>query len=145
MRFIHTADWHLGRIFHNVHFTGDQALALDQLYQLAKDARPDFIWGPVHVYPLPYAEPPVVWARSGFEDLPDHNTAFRAVTDLVRNAHPDGARSVALAHAFVAGGEACESERPLSVGGGRGAMEIMTYGVMRRRNGEIFDEISDVY
>ena len=26
MKFIHTSDWHLGRIFHGVHLTGDQAL-----------------------------------------------------------------------------------------------------------------------
>jgi exonuclease SbcD len=195
VRFIHTADWHLGRILHNVRLVDDQAIVLDRLCELAKDARPDFVavagdvydravppreavglldevlsrlvrglgvpvvliagnhdsperlgfgsrllaerglhlagvlspeparvvfedaWGPVRVYSLPYAEPAVVRERLGFEDLPDHSAALRAVTDLVRNAHPDGARSIVLAHAFVAGGEECESERPLSVGG----------------------------
>jgi DNA repair protein SbcD/Mre11 len=34
MRFVHTADWHLGRLFHSRHLTGDQAVALDGLVPL---------------------------------------------------------------------------------------------------------------
>lgn len=41
MRFIHTADWHLGRLFCGVHLTADQAHVLDQLVQLVGDTRPD--------------------------------------------------------------------------------------------------------
>ncbi|MDY6908398.1 MAG: exonuclease SbcCD subunit D [Thermodesulfobacteriota bacterium] len=41
MRFLHTADWHLGRIFHGTHLTEDQAVVLDQLVQLAKESRLD--------------------------------------------------------------------------------------------------------
>ena len=26
MRFLHTSDWHLGRIFHGLHMTDDQAI-----------------------------------------------------------------------------------------------------------------------
>jgi exonuclease SbcD len=37
MRFIHTADWHLGRLFHGVHLTEDQAILLDQIYEILKD------------------------------------------------------------------------------------------------------------
>lgn len=40
MRLIHTADWHLGRLFHNVHLTGDQEHVLEQLVALAADVRP---------------------------------------------------------------------------------------------------------
>ena len=43
MRFIHTADWHLGRLFHGVHLTDDQAYALDQLVDLAREARVDAV------------------------------------------------------------------------------------------------------
>lgn len=43
MRVLHTADWHLGRIFHGVHLTGDQAHTLDGLVQLARDAQPDVV------------------------------------------------------------------------------------------------------
>ncbi|MHB9030180.1 MAG: exonuclease SbcCD subunit D [Candidatus Latescibacterota bacterium] len=195
MRFIHTADWHLGRIFFNVHLTADQAYILDRFTELVKDARPDFVAiagdiydravppreavelldetlsrlvlglgtpvvliagnhdsperlgfasrllaerglhvagalsrepgrisfedrsGPVYVYAIPYSEPPTVRERLGFEDIADHDGSFRALTDLVRSGHPDGVRSVLLAHAFAAGGEGCESERPLTVGG----------------------------
>jgi exonuclease SbcD len=40
MRLIHTADWHLGRLFHNQHLTEDQAHVLDQLVELARDVKP---------------------------------------------------------------------------------------------------------
>ncbi len=43
MKFLHTADWHLGRIFHQVHLTDDQAHALDQIVALAAAERPDVI------------------------------------------------------------------------------------------------------
>ena len=41
MRFVHTSDWHLGRIFHERSLIEDQAHALQQLLTLLKDARPD--------------------------------------------------------------------------------------------------------
>ncbi|HYE20827.1 MAG TPA: exonuclease SbcCD subunit D [Tepidisphaeraceae bacterium] len=43
MRFIHTADWHLGRLFHGVHLTDDQRYALLQLVDLVRDAKPDAV------------------------------------------------------------------------------------------------------
>jgi exonuclease SbcD len=43
MRIIHTADWHLGRIFYGVHLTQDQAYVLDQFIDLVRDARPDVV------------------------------------------------------------------------------------------------------
>src|SRR5260221_72354 len=43
MRFIHTADWHLGRLFHGVHLTEDQAYVLDQFVGLVKEAKPDVV------------------------------------------------------------------------------------------------------
>lgn len=195
MRFIHTADWHLGRLFHGVSLMDDQAYLLDQLVDLARDARPDVILvagdvydravpppeavrvlddvlsrlvldlkvpvviiagnhdspgrlnfasrllagqrlyvtghlpprcdplvlkddhGPVHFYPIPYAEPSTVRQCLERPEVTDHSAAICAVLDGVREAHPLGARSVVIAHAFVAGGRECESERPLSVGG----------------------------
>lgn len=39
MKFIHTSDWHLGRILDQFHLTDDQALVLDQLVTLAKDEK----------------------------------------------------------------------------------------------------------
>lgn len=38
MRFVHTADWHLGRIFFGVHLTEDQAHVLDQVVELVKSS-----------------------------------------------------------------------------------------------------------
>lgn len=43
MRILHTADWHLGRLFHQLHLTDDQAHVLDQFVAFARDARPDVI------------------------------------------------------------------------------------------------------
>src|SRR5690349_11817803 len=43
MRFIHTADWHLGRVFHQTHLTDDQAHVLDQLIDLIKQEKPDVL------------------------------------------------------------------------------------------------------
>jgi len=40
MRLIHTADWHLGRLFHNVHLTRDQDYVLAQLVALVAEVRP---------------------------------------------------------------------------------------------------------
>src|SRR4051794_34748200 len=44
MRFIHTADWHLGRLFHGVHLTDDQRHVLaGQFVDLVKDAKPQLV------------------------------------------------------------------------------------------------------
>lgn len=43
MRFIHTSDWHLGRIFHGLHLTEDQAYLLDQFVDYVGDAKPDAV------------------------------------------------------------------------------------------------------
>ena len=41
MRFIHTADWHLGKLFGQRHMTEDQAYVLEELLALCKDVHPD--------------------------------------------------------------------------------------------------------
>ncbi len=43
MRLLHTADWHLGRIYHGVSLLAEQAHVLDQFVQLAATHRPDAI------------------------------------------------------------------------------------------------------
>ena len=43
MRIIHTADWHLGRLFYGARLTDDQAHTLDGLVALATEVRPDAI------------------------------------------------------------------------------------------------------
>jgi exonuclease SbcD len=80
--------------------------------------------GEVAVYGIPYLEPDAV--RSAWE-LPERSHAS-ALASAMRRVQADltarpGARSVVLAHAFVAGSPdaapamACESERDISVGG----------------------------
>lgn len=43
MRFIHTSDWHLGRLFYGRHLTEDQAYVLEKFHLVVKDAKPDAI------------------------------------------------------------------------------------------------------
>ncbi len=40
MKLIHTADWHLGRLFHNVHLTRDQEYVLEQFVALVAEVKP---------------------------------------------------------------------------------------------------------
>ena len=43
MKFIHTADWHLGASFYRVKMTEEQSFVLDKLIKLIADERPDFM------------------------------------------------------------------------------------------------------
>ena len=76
-------------------------------------------WGPVAFYGVPYLEPDAV--REPW-DLPERSHAA-ALQEAMRRVRADlgaraaGTRSVVLAHAFVTGGQASESERDISVGG----------------------------
>lgn len=75
--------------------------------------------GDVAFYGLPYLEPALV--RDEFKaDKAGHEAVLSAALDRVRAdlaARPEGTRSVVLAHAFVAGGAASDSERDITVGG----------------------------
>ncbi|WP_305094295.1 exonuclease SbcCD subunit D [Prescottella sp. R16] len=79
--------------------------------------------GPVAFYGIPYLEPEITrgvlgvpHARSHADILDAAMTRIRADLAARREQVP-GLRSVLLAHAFVVGGEASESERSISVGG----------------------------
>lgn len=43
MRLFHTADWHLGRVFHGRALLDDQVKALDELVHMVRDSRPDVV------------------------------------------------------------------------------------------------------
>ncbi len=43
MRLLHTADWHLGRQFHNVSLIDDQAHVIEQIVALARDRKVDAV------------------------------------------------------------------------------------------------------
>ncbi|HAU32007.1 MAG: Nuclease SbcCD, D subunit [Desulfotomaculum sp. 46_296] len=195
MRFIHTSDWHLGRIFHGTHLTDDQAYILEDFIRLVGNSKPDVILiagdiydraappaeavnllddvlsrilldclvpviliagnhdspervgfgarllarqglhivgvpdkniapveirdadGPVYIYPLPYADPPVVREKFSAKDVRDHNETTAYIINQLKSGMPTRARSILVGHSFVAGGEVCESERPLSIEG----------------------------
>ncbi|MFB7247155.1 exonuclease SbcCD subunit D [Streptomyces populi] len=75
--------------------------------------------GDVAFYGLPYLEPALVKDEFGVERA-GHETVLAAAMDRVRAdlaGRAPGTRSVVLAHAFVTGGEASDSERDITVGG----------------------------
>lgn len=72
--------------------------------------------GPVHIAALPYAEPSVIREAFGDDTLQGHSASKAAALAAIRERVAD-ARSILVAHEYVAGGEASESERPLSIGG----------------------------
>ncbi|MDQ8197040.1 exonuclease SbcCD subunit D [Pelagicoccus enzymogenes] len=43
MKFLHTADWHLGRIFHQLHLTEEQSFVLDQIVEIAAKEEVDAV------------------------------------------------------------------------------------------------------
>lgn len=43
MRILHTSDWHLGRVFHQVRLTDDRDHVLGLFVALARDLRPDVV------------------------------------------------------------------------------------------------------
>ena len=75
--------------------------------------------GEVAVYGIPFLEPEVARHELGLPGARGHEAVLRAAMDRVRAdlfLRP-AARSVVLAHAFVGGGVASDSERDICVGG----------------------------
>lgn len=76
-------------------------------------------FGDVAFYGLPYLEPALVKDEFGVEKA-GHEAVLAAAMDRIRAdlaTRGPGTRSVVLAHAFVTGGEASDSERDITVGG----------------------------
>lgn len=216
-RFIHTADWHLGRELHGADLAPAQTAFLEWLAELARDEQIDAVLmagdiydralppvpaveifrdglarlaeiapvvliagnhdspvrmslGPllrpeialrsgvadlgrpvvirdVAIYPIPYLEPTLFGAQLGpsrehagssevgskrgqetsrREGARSHQAVLEAALELCRadliENRPPGTRSIAVAHAFVTGGQPCDSERRLSVGGAEQVM-----------------------
>lgn len=196
MRILHTADWHLGKLFYGSYLTEEQDYVLKhQLLPLIKDEGIDAVvlsgdvydrslppteavalfdematkitaelkvpflvisgnhdsaarlsfasrllasqglyiageldrmtdpvvlddqYGPVAFLLAPYAEPAVVRHFLGDDNLRSHEAALCALLSWQQEKIPSGMRTVCAAHAFVAGGLAGDSERPLSIGG----------------------------
>ncbi|HUS62417.1 MAG TPA: exonuclease subunit SbcD, partial [Acidimicrobiales bacterium] len=74
---------------------------------------------PVAIYPIPYLEPEAARHALAKPDARSHDALLRAALARCRCdlATRGDVRSIAVAHAFVAGGAACSSEKALVVGG----------------------------
>ncbi|TDQ04178.1 exonuclease SbcCD subunit D [Labedaea rhizosphaerae] len=75
--------------------------------------------GSVAIYGIPYLEPETARHTLGIPEQQGHAAVLGEAMRRVRAdlAGRDGTRSVVLAHAFVTGGEASASERPIVSGG----------------------------
>ena len=74
--------------------------------------------GQLAFYGIPYLEP--VMAREYFEvELSGHDETLAYVAERIKTHNQQNGRfrTVVVSHCFLDGGEDCESERPLSVGG----------------------------
>lgn len=77
-------------------------------------------FGEVHFFPIPYTEPETLryFIKENGEEstIRNHHDTLAWITQKIKNQCPTG-RRVLIGHAFVAGGEASDSERDLLVGG----------------------------
>lgn len=75
-------------------------------------------YGEVMFYSIPYADPATVrdvFSEDEVMDLRTHDQCMARIIEEIPGHKKQ--RSVAISHCFLAGGDGCESERPLSVGG----------------------------
>lgn len=76
MRIIHTADWHLGRIFYERYLTEDQAYTLQDFSALVRDYRPDavVVAGDIYDRAVPPTEAVHLWddmvTELSYADIP---------------------------------------------------------------------------
>lgn len=89
------------------------------LGQLSETATPVILkddHGDVAFYGIPYADPASV--RDAFDcDVHTHQEATEFLTAQIKQHNTKKRRCVVLGHCFIDGGDASDSERPLSVGG----------------------------
>jgi len=107
MRFVHTSDWHLGRLFHGRHLTEDQALVLDQLVDLLVEVRADALLISGDVYDR--AVPPVEAVRL-LDDVLQRIVLGLKIPVLAIAGNHDSPERLAFGSAFLA-------ERGLHVAG----------------------------
>jgi exonuclease SbcD len=97
-----------------VHLCGDVRAAGQPVVVPAADGGPDLC-----IYPIPYLEPEIARHHLDCAEDRTHAAVLRVALDRARAdlATRGPVRSVAVAHAFAAGGTPCDSERLLRVGG----------------------------
>ena len=100
---------------------------------------------PVVFYGIPYADPAMV--RDCFSvEVSTHDQAIAYLCEQVDHHHKSSEYSaypcVVLSHCFIDGGESCESERPLSIGGAdrvsAGHFKPFTYTALGHLHGRQF-------
>ncbi len=94
MRFLHTADWHLGRSFHGSSLLEDQAHVLDQLVDLARQAQVDavVVAGDIYDRALPPAD-----AVSLLGDVLERLVAGAGIPVLLIAGNHDSAERIGFA------------------------------------------------
>ena len=109
LRFGHSLLAHAG-----VHLRSDVRMAATPVVIPATDGGADLA-----VYAVPYLEPEIARHHLASPDHRSHEAVLRLALDRARAdlATRSPVRSIAVAHAFAAGGTPCDSERVLRVGG----------------------------
>ena len=82
MRFLHTSDWHLGRIFHGLHLLEDQMAVLGELMSIIREEKIDalFIAGDIYDRSVPPTEEMCIRDRHSVRKkiLPHGISCFRS-------------------------------------------------------------------
>ena len=137
MRILHTADWHLGRLFYNEHLTTDQAYVLDhQFFPLLKEEQIDLVVlsGDVFDRSVPPIEAIELW------DSVLHRLAFTEKIPMVAISgnHDSGprlamGRSAWETHGIHLLGHAHQGINPISFQDGHGQLDVwaLPYGEVR--------------
>lgn len=137
MRILHTADWHLGRLFYNEHLTTDQAYVLDhQFFPLLKEEQIDLVLlsGDVFDRSVPPIEAIELW------DSVLHRLAFSENIPLVAISgnHDSGPRlamghSAWETHGIHLLGHAHQGINPISFQDAYGQLDVwaLPYGEVR--------------
>ena len=138
MRFLHTGDWHLGRLFHGSQLTDDQRHVLDQLVALAADARPDVVLVAGDVYDR--AVPPPEAVELLDEVLSRLVLDLKLPVVLIAGNHDSpgrlhfGSRLLAGRRLYVTGNLPARCE-PLVLGDADGQRPFLRRPVCRARDG----------
>ena len=137
MRILHTADWHLGRLFYNEHLTTDQAHVLEhQFFPLLKEERIDLVVlsGDVFDRSVPPIEAIELW------DSVLHRLAFTEKIPMVviSGNHDSGprlamGRSAWETHSIHLLGQAHQGMNPIPFQDGHGQLDVwaLPYGEVR--------------
>ncbi|MBN1380223.1 MAG: exonuclease SbcCD subunit D [Deltaproteobacteria bacterium] len=90
LKFIHTADWHLGRIFYGLQLADDQAYVLEQFVRLVVDVKPDAVLISGDIYDR--AVPPPIAVKLLNEVLSSIITDIKVPVVMISGNHDSGER-----------------------------------------------------